>query len=248
MQVSDINFTTTRIEALKQGKVLARATGFFYKESGHEYLITNRHVLIQEADGYYPESLTVLVHATRDNLQLNNIVTLNLYSNRRQRLWLEHPERSVLECDVVAIPMTSQVLSDDNFDLFGRSVVTNFVKDLTEGPNVNPFGDVVVVGYPRGFSDDLHNLPVYRKAMVASQYGISFRGKPYFLIDANLHPGTSGSPVVSSHHTLFKEDGQKEGYRLFGIFSAEHLVEGEPLGLHVVWYSSLIPGIVAGES
>ena len=82
--------------------------------------------------------------------------------------------------------------------------------------------------------------------MIASQYGINFNKKPYFLIDANLHPGTSGSPVVNSHHTLFREQGSKEGYKLFGIQSAQHLVDGEPLGLNVVWYSYLLNEIIHG--
>jgi hypothetical protein len=83
-------------------------------------------------------------------------------------------------------------------------------------------------------------LPVYRRASIASAYGVNFGGFPYFLIDANLHPGTSGSPVVSSHHTLFKERDGKEGYALFGVHSAEHVIEGDPLGLNVVWYADAL--------
>lgn len=108
---------------------------------------------------------------------------------------------------------------------------------------VNPFGNVVVVGYPLGFYDKKNNLPVYRKASIASAYGINFGGLPYFLVDANLHEGTSGSPVVNSHHTLFKEGDKKEGYKLFGIHSAEHVVDEDPLGLNVVWYADVLVDI-----
>ena len=75
---------------------------------------------------------------------------------------------------------------------------------------------------------------------MASCYGVCFGGLPYFLVDAHLHPGTSGSPVVSSHHTLFREQGHREGYALFGIHSAERVIDEEPLGLNVVWYAHLL--------
>lgn len=100
-----------------------------------------------------------------------------------------------------------------------------------------------MVGYPLGFHDQTNNLPVYRRASIASAYGVNFGGLPYFLIDANLHPGTSGSPVVNSHHTLFKDAGCEEGYKLFGVHSAEHVVDDDPLGLNVVWYADNLVAI-----
>lgn len=248
MTISDINFNTTRIEALLNSIVLGTGTGFFYIENSNEYLITNRHVVIDEKKSYHPTSLRIRLHTNRENLQINNLIVVDLYDDNDRHSWLEHPAYSTLQCDVVAIPMRPPLLTGDNFSLFERSSVTCFTKDLTEIPDVNPFGDVVVLGYPLGFSDDVNNLPVYRHAMIASQFGVDFRGRPYFLVDANLHPGTSGSPVVSSYHTLFKEAGSEEGYKLFGIHSAEHIVGKEPLGLNVVWYSKLIPEIVVGDS
>ncbi|MCD4782621.1 MAG: serine protease [Candidatus Eremiobacteraeota bacterium] len=244
MNISDINFTTTRIEAIESGKHLATATGFFFKIDSVEYLVTNRHVVIDENQGYHPEHFRILLHANRQDLTNNNAITLSLYDDQKNPLWLEHPAYSKLLCDVVAIPMTRRALSGKNYEAFINSSIITFSERLTEIPDINPFGDVVVVGYPLGFSDHFHNLPVYRKAMIASQYGVGFRDKPYFLVDANLHPGTSGSPVVNSHHTLLKEIGSKEAYKLFGMHSAQHLVDEEPLGLNVVWYSYLIPEII----
>ena len=53
--------------------------------------------------------------------------------------------------------------------------------------------------YPLGqYYDDVFNLQVVRNGTVASAYPMRFRGQPYFLIDARLHEGTSGSPVNSS--------------------------------------------------
>lgn len=248
MPVSDINFTTTRISILGAGNLLGTATGLFFKrQDGREYLVTNRHVVIDEKTSFRPDALQLRLHQNRTHLDQNSTVTVSLYDGSGASLWLEHPEYAAVKCDVVAIPMCPAVLTGSNFPLFQASSLKHFTPELTKIPEVNPFGDVVVVGYPLGFYDDYNNLPAYRKAMIASQFGIDFRDKPYFLVDANLHAGTSGSPVVSSHHTLLRQTGQKEGYALFGIHSAQHFAGDEPLGLNVVWYSSLIVDIVPSE-
>jgi hypothetical protein len=136
--------------------------------------------------------------------------------------------------------LNERTLLADNFRLFNSSSITFIGSELINEKEINSFGSLAIIGYPLGFHDEIHNLPVYRKAMIASCYGVNFSGLPYFLIDANLHPGTSGSPVVNSHHTLFKERDGKEGYALFGVHSAEHIVDQDPLGLNVVWYAYLL--------
>ena len=107
---------------------------------------------------------------------------------------------------------------------------------------------MLIVGYPLGFSDDINNLPVYRKGMIASSYPVEFEQYPYFLIDSNLHEGTSGSPVLNSPNNMLT-DSQGRGLHsnkslLLGIHSAEHVVEEEPLGLCVIWYPKVITEII----
>lgn len=247
MIISDINFTTTQIVMLKKGNPEGTATGFFYKtDDANKYLITNRHVVIDENESFYPDQLKIRLHANRLDLKINHEIVINLYDSKGNKIWKEHPQYSSLKCDVIVVPLSLVHFTGDCFQKYMSSSLTFFGPELTAIPEINPFGDVVVVGYPLGFFDILNNLPVYRKAMIASQYGVNFNEKPYFLIDANLHPGTSGSPVINSHHTLFREQGFKEGYKLFGIQSAQHLVNNEPLGLNVVWYSYLIDEIIHG--
>ena len=55
---------------------------------------------------------------------------------------------------------------------------------------------LLVVGFPLGFHDTLHHLPVVRQAVIASSFGLRFQGQGYFLTDARTHRGTSGAPVV----------------------------------------------------
>jgi hypothetical protein len=246
--ISDINFTTAPIRMFKNNVELGSASGFFFTRNERKYFITNRHVVIKESENFFPDTIKLRLHLNKTNLNYNLELTINLYNQLGNRNWLEHFDYSNIECDIIAIPLNENILDRTNFDIFYSCCITFIDSKLTNIPELNPFGDVVVVGYPLGFYDFTNNLPVYRKAMVASQYGVNFNGKPYFLIDTNLHPGTSGSPVVNTHHTLFKENGFNEAYKLFGIHSAEHTMKGKPLGLNVVWYSYLINEVIDGKN
>jgi len=233
MPVSDINFCTTKVRMLNTGTELGSASGFFFRHRNTKYLATNRHVVIDENDEFFPTSLLLTLHLDRSDLTRNQVVEVQLYDSGRP-LWKQHPSYDANDCDVVLVPFTQETLTNFDFSRFNSTSITFIGSEIINTRPVNPFGDVVVVGYPLGFHDELHNLPVYRSASIASAYGIDFGGLPCFLIDAQLHSGTSGSPVVNSHHTLFKEREGKEGYALFGVHSAEHVVNGDPLGLNVL--------------
>jgi len=114
----------------------------------------------------------------------------------------------------------------------------------------------MVIGFPRGLSDSKHNLPLVRNALVSSAYGINFEEAPMFLVDANLHPGMSGSPVLTKPKNIWP-DRQGNTNMLtgsptyfLGVFSATLSVkvsatQEEALGLGAVWYAKLIEDIIA---
>ena len=55
--------------------------------------------------------------------------------------------------------------------------------------------EVLFVGYPNGLFDAVNHLPLFRRGITASSVNIDFDGKPNFIIDAGVYPGSSGSPV-----------------------------------------------------
>jgi hypothetical protein len=104
---------------------------------------------------------------------------------------------------------------------------------------------LLVVGFPLGFHDSVHHLPVARQASVASSFGTRFQGQGLFLTDARLHRGSSGAPVVmrdaartAAHDPL--------PWKLLGIHSARmdmggrDLVADESLGLNCAWYADVL--------
>ncbi len=241
--ISGINISVSKIEILDDNKNYnGSASGFFFQHGNRKYLITNRHVVIDEKDSFFPRFLKLKLHASKSNFELNNNLYIRLY-NDSNKTWYEHSDYNKKQIDVVVIPLDDKTL--ENVNIFNRSIINfftidNFINDY----KISSFADVLIVGYPLGFSDDVNNLPVYRKGMIASSYLIEFRKYPYFLIDSNLHEGTSGSPVLNSSNNILI-DTQGRGLHsdkaiILGIHSAEHVVDDEPLGLCVVWYPKVI--------
>ena len=84
-------------------------------------------------------------------------------------------------------------------------------------------------------------MPVYRQGMIASPYPTMFADEPCFLIDARLHEGSSGSPVLNSPHNILTNDKgafHSSNTILLGVFSADYDFDGnggnDPLGLNKV--------------
>ena len=114
-----------------------------------------------------------------------------------------------------------------------------------------PLGqDVLILGFPLGFHDTLHHLPVVRHAVIASSFGLRFQGMGYFLTDARTHRGTSGAPVVMRVAKPDATTGDVH-WKLLGIHSARldvgtrDLELDEALGLNCAWYADILQTLTA---
>lgn len=236
------------------GKEYHYATGFFYEHAEGLYLITNRHVVIDEEDNYRPDELILRLHTNAENIQENALYKIPLYDNATP-VWYEHPRGA--EVDLIAIWLDVGIRS--------RFTLRPFtMRDFASSGIEFPIGqDLLVMGYPKGYHDQSNNLPLIRNALISSAYGVYFDGKQYFLIDSHLHEGMSGSPVITKpSNTIHGADGSMTTYGgsgfsfLVGVNSAtvdvpeteendESMDENrDPLGLSTVWYAKLIPEII----
>lgn len=238
--IVQLNFTTTPIHIYKEDIKIGSATGFFFKHKEVRYLITNRHVVVNEEEDHFPEKLIIELHTHTNNLKDFDEFEIDLYDTSRKAIWREHPNFETNQCDVIAIELPKSIDQEYSFKSFQ---VNNFLNDR----KFETIPDVITIGYPLGFYDDKNCLPVYRKGTIASAFGHYFDDLPYFLIDSNLHPGTSGSPVINAaHNSLSNQEGNftTNSVILLGIHSAEHYFNEKPLGLNVVWYATLILEII----
>jgi hypothetical protein len=109
---------------------------------------------------------------------------------------------------------------------------------------------LLIVGFPLGFHDTLHHMPVVRRAVLASSFGLRFGGAGYFLTDARTHRGTSGAPVVLRMATENPALGDLP-WKLLGVHSARVDAGSrdrdmdEALGLNTAWYADILLTLTA---
>jgi S1-C subfamily serine protease len=229
---NNLAFVSAPLSAYAGRTRIASGTGFFYSPSfSRTFLITNRHVVVKEATSFYPDALILKLHTDGDDLTQSSNLTLPLYSIGQTPTWRQISD----SVDVVALELDTDELK--------RFVVHAFTPlDMITPDIIVGVGDpLVVIGYPKGFSDEVHNLPVFRRASVASVYPIPFGGKPCFLIDSELHPGTSGSAVITQPSIWEVNEFEAElfderRYKFIGVHSASY---GD-LKLNVVWFADLV--------
>lgn len=79
---------------------------------------------------------------------------------------------------------------------------------------------VFYIGYPEDEYDKVNNLPLLRVGYVASIPKVDYNGKPELVIDGEVHPGSSGSPVFG----VFGQSAQ-----LLGVLTS---MRAEPVPTH----------------
>jgi S1-C subfamily serine protease len=232
----ELGLITVRIETYSGDSLSSTATGFFClnQEKSKLFLVTNRHVVRDEKISFKPDALVLRLHTTASDLRASDDYRLALYRDEKKQfpVWREvGPKVDVVTLELPIAEFTQKYVikafSPENF--IGSDVVLSL-------------GDpVVVIGYPRGFSDDLFNLPVARQGAVASVFPVPFRGNPFFLIDADLHPGTSGSPVITRPSAVTMTTGgtvvgADNSFYLVGINSGTF----DDLQLNAVWFTDVV--------
>src|ERR1051326_8929810 len=197
--MNELLVIVTLLIQIQNGQPKGTATGFFYMKNHTVYLVTNRHVVIDENKNLKPDLLRARVHTDPSDLTKNIDLDIPLYANGTAR-WHVHKDYSAKRMDIAVVELDQarmksgvfiKALSSQNF------LPANFL--------VAPGEDVMVLGFPRGLSDTTYNLPINRSAMISSAYKINFQGLPLFLVDSNLHPGMSGSPVMTKPKNMWSD-------------------------------------------
>lgn len=226
--------STTRISTFEGARALTAATGFFFRRDGRVHLVTSRHVLLDPASAHVPDRIEIVIHADAQNLTRTVTVQIPLYRDGRA-VWRQGRD-SGGEVDVAVIALDAAVLPDTVLHAFGPEHLLASLDEVPIGTSL------LLVGFPLGFYDTLHHLPVARHATVASAFGVRFQGEGYFLTDARMHRGSSGAPVV----TPAAGRGGAMPWTLLGVHSARLDMAGrdrlqdDVLGLNCAWYADIL--------
>jgi hypothetical protein len=238
--IEPVLLTTTLVRTFKGDRPLTGASGFFFERDDRLFLVTSRHVLIDEPTQHFPDRIEFEVHTDADDLTRSTTLSVLLYDAGKS-VWRQGSDGggdidvAVIELDRVVLPRTMVIRS------FTTDHLPRSLREIEVGETL------LIVGFPLGFHDVLYHLPVVRQAAIASAFGIRFQGRGYFLTDARTHRGASGAPVVMRDETL----GPHLPWRLLGVHSARMDMAGrdvlldESLGLNCAWYADILLTLTA---
>lgn len=231
--IEPILLTAARLSTFDGSRGLTNASGFLFERDECLFVVTSRHVLFDEPSQHRPDRIEIELHAGADNVLHSTVLSVLLYKEGRS-VWRDAKDKggtidvAVIELDRAALPPILHAFNPSHL--------------LPESQAVYVGTPLLLIGFPLGFHDTLHHLPVARQAIVASSFGLRFQGQGYFLSDARMHRGTSGAPVIMN-------TGQGQGgksWTLLGIHSASMDVLGrdkaqdDSLGLNCVWYADVL--------
>ena len=238
IMIDSLLLSAARIGTFEHDRPLTHASGFFFERDERLYLVTSRHVLIDTPSKHFPNRIEIEVHTQEADLAKSTGFSVMLYEDGKS-LW-HQGEDAAGEIDVALIELDRAALP--------KAAVIRPFKPAHIQPvdgDVQVGSSVLIVGFPLGFHDTLHHLPVVRQAVVASAYGLRFQGQGYFLTDARTHRGTSGSPVVLRDPAAAAA-GEPLPWKLLGVHSASldmsgrDRVQDETLGLNCTWYADML--------
>ena len=235
LAVDPVLVTITHITTLERGQVLTNATGFFYSHAQRLYLVTNRHVLIDENSQHFPDTISIEIHVDQENLARYESISLPLYQDNSP-MWKQGAD-SASTIDVAIVEIKPEWLPKN-------AIYQAFKRENLLPPNakVKLGQNILIAGFPLGFRDDLHRLPIVRSGIIASSYGLRFQGMGYFLTDARTHRGSSGAPVIIE----CDQPENEFNWQLAGIHSARFDIGSrdqntdEALGVNCAWYTDIL--------
>jgi len=226
----------TRVNTFAGSVALTNASGFFFARGERLFLVTSRHVLRDDRSSHWPDRIEIELHLDEQNVAHSTGFSIPLYRQQRS-VWRQGADTAggvdiaVVEIERGALPPTALYRAFTPAHLVGGDAAVEIGTPL------------LIVGFPLGFHDTLHHMPVARHAIVASAFGLRFQGEGYFLTDARTHRGTSGAPVVMRMQDDAADDLH---WRLLGIHSSRldigdrDLALDEALGLNCAWYADIV--------
>lgn len=236
--IESLLLSTTHVRTFDRQMELTNASGFFFERDDRFFLVTSRHVMFDQPSRHFPRRIEIELHIDADNLAKSTGYSIPLYRNG-QGLWRQGLDAAG-EIDVAVIEI-------DRAELPRTAVYEAFTPDHlpVRFEQIEIGTSILVVGFPLGFHDTLHYMPVARHAIIASSFGLRIKGNGYLLTDGRTHRGTSGAPVVTRRAE--NDPARSElHWTLLGVHSARldvgtrDLLLNEALGLNCAWYADIL--------
>lgn len=184
-------FNTVRVDTVledgSEGSGTAFVVSHAHARGTHTFIVTNRHLV----DGVRRGGL---VFTQKVNGQPAFGRRFLLHIEDFPQAWFMHPNSEV---DLAIIPMRplEQAARAQGVELYYHVIDTRLAPDAAALRALDALEEVLFVGYPSGVWDQVNLMPILRRGTTATPIALDFEGRPEFLIDAAVYPGSSGSPV-----------------------------------------------------
>ncbi len=151
-------------------------------------LVTNKHVVKGAKVGRF-------FFTQRKNDKPDVGKRFDIVIDNFEQSWYGHPDP---EIDVAAMPLVPllEAIKRQGNDVFFRYLSQTLIPTEAQLAELDALEEILFIGYPSGIYDTANLLPVFRRGITATPIQIDYEGKPIFLVDASVFPGSSGSPVL----------------------------------------------------
>ena len=189
--IEQLLFVTVRITTSTADGRAGSGTGFVLAEDLPDggaalLVVTNKHV-VEGAE-------LVTMHFLAGTLDGQPILGQERAISTPPTQFVGHPDPEI-DIAMIGVGGALQELANDGTPAFFRSVATGMCATQQTLEDFEPIEPVTFIGYPNGLYDSVSLLPIVRQGHAATALNVDYEGKPTFLIDASVFPGSSGSPV-----------------------------------------------------
>ncbi len=195
-------YNTVRLEAPNGSS----GTGFFFNfnidNNIYPVLITNKHVVNYNQN----ETMKFLLHLKNGDEALDENFEVTFTTQ-----WNFHSTQDICFCFVN--PLFEEVKKLTGKYVYYTATNESLIYSEEGLKSLSCLESVVMVGYPSGLWDEIHNYPLFRTGFTSAHPAYDFNKKNIGVVDMACFPGSSGSPIY-----ILNENGysDKQGNTYLG--------------------------------
>lgn len=186
-----LTYSTVRIEAANSTSI-STGSAFIvnYEIDGNNclFLVTNKHVVKGFEFGTF---IFTIADASGNPTLLTHKINVPQFESA----WIMHQDPNIDLCIMPLGPILN-LLDKQQIKVFFCSLPISIIPTEEEKEQIDAVEEVYMIGYPNGLFDSKNNKPIVRKGITATEFSNNYNGKREFLIDMQVFPGSSGSPVI----------------------------------------------------
>lgn len=156
-------------------------------------LITNKHVVNHNQN----ETMKFLLHLANNDETSSENFEVTFGTN-----WLFHPTQNICFCFVN--PLFEEVKRLTGKSVYYIATDETLIYNEDKLKSLSSLEPVVMVGYPNGLCDVLHNYPLFRTGVTTAHPAYDFNNKNIGLVDIACFPDSSDSPIYIMNEMVIR--------------------------------------------